>query len=422
VAAFRWFLVVASAAVAVGAWVQHLRDGVAGVRAPSSPKYHCPMHPKVVADEPGSCPICFMALEPIAAVPLGKPQDDASVPKGLVPLALSLDRVQAIGVKTVPVVDKVLLPHGRGNGVVEAAEAGFSQVHVRTPGFVERVYVTDTGATVVRGQPLFAFYSPEILRAQEELLVARQWKGENDSSVLSSTRTKLELWGMGSREIDVVLATGRVQRSITVAASEAGTVTRKGLVTGAYVTPDMVLYELQDLSRILVVAQVSPQVSAEVKRGQSAVFRSVKDPNRPWPFVVDWVYGTSETGTLRVRLRPREATTGLRPGEYGSVEFASEPRRGLVVPKDAVLHAEGQSYVFVDRGAGQFDVRLVQEEAVGDQEVLLRDGVALGDAVVAGAAFLLDSESRLRAALVEPPTGQGTSGSDAAPAGDGGKP
>src|SRR5262249_18971000 len=143
--------------------------------------YHCPMHPQVHADSPGTCPICGMDLVPDQALP-SPPSNEPSTPStapglnpspgntppGTAPIDLSLDRIQAIGVRTALVQESTTSEHVRAVAVILPTEQGTAEVHVRTPGFVEQIFVTQTGVSVKRGTPLLAIYSPEIFQAQGE--------------------------------------------------------------------------------------------------------------------------------------------------------------------------------------------------------------------------------------------------------------
>jgi Cu(I)/Ag(I) efflux system membrane fusion protein len=271
---------------------------------------------------------------------------------------------------------------------------------VRAPAFVERVAITRSNERVRAGQTLAWVYSPEIVRAQEELLVAQRWgHGEESLSVAATARERLVLLGMSARDIDAMLASGRAQRTVAVRAPMSGHVTAFEAVVGSYVTPDTRLYEITDFSRVRVVATpftddvswLAPGVTARfVPRGGGAPVIVAFDLVEPGV--------TESTRTLRARFDPpRDAS--LRPGDIGELIVERPPRDAIVVPRDAVIDTGRARYVFVERRAGTFEPRRVELGALHGEERIITAGLEAGERVVARGAFVLDSESRLQAAL-----------------------
>jgi membrane fusion protein, copper/silver efflux system len=435
----RWMILGAAAFVAVVAWWSYasaeLRGPTEVTRA--SAKYHCPMHPQIVSNEPGECPICHMTLEPMAsnrsgtapptsppsaaasaakvAPPRAAPPGSAtgsvapgSTPPGTTPISLTLDRIQSIGVRTAVVGEGRASPTLRATAVVAPTEQGVVEVHVRTSGFVERLQVNQTGIPVLRQQALFAFYSPEIYQVESELLASNRWSAPDAGSTASnSSRHKLELLGMSPRDIDQVIKTGEAMRAIPIYAPQAGYITKKNVVAGSYVTPDMTLYEIQDLSQVYVVADVFQRDVDFLQKGTPGRFTPTRHVEQPVEVRVDLVYPTlnAESRTTRVRMivrNPKGVT--FRPGEYGTVEFAAPARKTVTVPRDAVVDTGLHAYVFVVQGEGIFSPReVVLGEDQGEMVTVLA-GISPGDRVVSGATFLIDSESRLQASAAQAAT------------------
>jgi Cu(I)/Ag(I) efflux system membrane fusion protein len=452
-AAVRWAFIVIAAVAALGTWTAY---GTRGQRSPgaselAAPKYHCSMHPQITSNEPGQCPICGMDLVPIEpTTPSQRPSPDAAiaareahytcpmhpevvqdhpgncpvckmaleraeddagapdaVPPGLVPIDLSLDRQQSIGVRVERVEERVGASELRVAATVAAPEQGVAEVHVRTPGFVERISVRETGVRVRAGSELFAMYSPEVFQAEAELLAARTFG--NGGQAVAGIRQKLELLGMAPATIDEVLATGKPVRAIPVLAPATGFVTKKQVVLGSYVVPETALYEVTDLSRMYVIADVSPRDIDAVRVGTEGTYVPA-DAATSYRTKVDLVYPqvAMEARTTRVRMQVTNPGAALRPGQYGYVTFAMASRKVVAIPRGALVDIGADRYVFVAEGDGHFTPRRVRTGAETGERVEVLEGLRADERVVASATFLVDSESRLRASLARvqsPPEG-----------------
>ncbi|MBS2012500.1 MAG: efflux RND transporter periplasmic adaptor subunit [Deltaproteobacteria bacterium] len=462
----RWVIVAMTASLAAFTWLSFAgaqlgrKDGA----VTTAPKYHCPMHPQIVSDAPGECPICHMNLEPIvpdrpsdATAPVG-PQPEAgiapiqrasqaggsapafacpmhpevtsstagrcsickmalepiardggassaalpgSVPLGTIAIELALDRIQAIGVRTAVAEETTLAMPIRSTAIVAAPEQGTAEVHVRTAGFVERVHVDQTGTEVGTGQTMLSVYSPEILQAQHELLATRAWM--SDGGIGSSpARVKLELLGMTPADITRVLEKREPMRAVAVVAPRGGFVTKKNVVLGSYVTPEMTLYEIQDLSRVYVVADLLSADVQHVRIGAAAKFVPSSRPDDAVSAKIDLVYPavTPDARTRRVRMQiPNPRDRALAPGEYGALEIATTNRRAVTVPRDALVDTGSSTYVFVVEREGRFAPRVVVTGSSAGERIVVEAGLQAGDRVVSGATFLIDSESRLQASI-----------------------
>jgi Cu(I)/Ag(I) efflux system membrane fusion protein len=405
-AVVRWVIVALAAGLALFAF--------AGVlHRPAGPQsgqlYYCPMHPSVVMDHPGECPICGMTLVPKQA---GSAPSKPPIP-GLPALSavdLSPERIQLIGMKTAKVQRQSLGGELRTVGVVAPSERGLSQVTVRFTGWVEKLTAA-TGERVRRGQVLATIYSPELLKAEQELLVARGWgaqPGKPDeltASLGESARQRLVLMGISEREIDEVVRTGKATVALPLRSPADGFVVARNAVVGGAVQPGTVLFDIADLSKVWVNADVYEQDLARVAVGQEARLELAAFPGQSLTGRVQQVSPVLEaqnrTMRVRVELKNRFDASGprLRPGMYGTVFLALPATTGLMVPSEAVVDTGENKYVFVATGGGHFEPRPVKVGGQMRDRMEILAGLAEGDVVVTTGNFLLDSESKLRAAI-----------------------
>jgi Cu(I)/Ag(I) efflux system membrane fusion protein len=410
-AGVRWAILAGVVLLAAGSWWAYLAPRHEATAPVVAAKYQCPMHPQVVSDLPGDCPICHMALVPIetdagaaGAAAIVSPDPDAgpsSMPPGTTAVSVPQERAQAIGVRTALAAERATSGGLRVTASIAAADQSVAEVHVRSAGFVERIPVDQVGLSVAKGQELLAVYSPEVFQAEMELITARQW-ADGGARTLDAARAKLDLLGVDARDIERIVASGTPIRAVPVYAPEAGIVTKKTALRGAYVTPEMPLFTIEDRSRVYVVADVFAQDVASIKVGTPGKFTLWQRPDVSLSAKVDLIYPSvdPESRTTRVRMTVPNAKGALRPGDYGDVELAgTTPGRELVVPRDAVIDTGETKYVFLVDSPGQFTPRTVDVGPEQGGDIVIRSGLAAGDRVVSGATFLIDSESRLQASL-----------------------
>jgi len=418
-AAVRWAILLATFALAAGTWwTQVLAPEPAAV---GDARFYCPMHPQITSPVPGTCPICSMRLEPIPDDPMGGAHDhdhgdhasvaDAGAPPLEVgPVMLTTERRQLAGIASVPVRRASAGGALRIPATVRAREASISEVRTRVPAFVERAAVRETGVQVRAGQPLAWVYAPEIVQAQEELLVASRWSASGaqtaeGDALRERARERLRLLGVGERDLDAIVASGRSTRTVPLRAPASGWVTERRAVVGAYATPDEPLYVIADLARVWVVASAfADQLGALPETGARATFHP--RAGAPVEVTLERVVPTveSEARTIEVRfvaenpVRAGQSLT-LLPGAIGELALELPRSDALVVPRDAVIDTGARRHVFVEREGGLFEPREVVLGALSGDDRVIIGGLEEGERVVARGTFVLDSESRLSSAL-----------------------
>ena len=413
----------------------------AGHRHNPSDPFFCPMHPEETgADANARCPICEMKLEkrpsgaqtPPAPGATGAMQPSAPAPTaaaapvqahgvpGLVPLELSMDRVQLIGVRTAPATSETLVPELRTVGYVTADESKLARVHTRFSGWIERLAVATTGQKVKRGQVLAGLYNLELLPAQQEFLAAQRWSSSTaaphggtaasqTSRMEQDARSRLELFGLSPAEIASITKTGKPTRTVAVTAPIAGYVIQKNAVQGTYVQPGTELFEIADLSKVWVLADIYEYEIGRVNVGQGASVVVGAYPKEPFAGKVGFIYPIVDpsTRTLRVRVELDNKDLKLRPGMYGDVVLQLATATGVVVPIEALVDTGDHQYVFIAKEGGRFEPRLVKAGARSGDKVQILEGLSAGETVVTTSNFLIDSESRLRAAIEGTPKSSG---------------
>jgi Cu(I)/Ag(I) efflux system membrane fusion protein len=410
----RWALVVVAAVVAAFSIASYAGIHPGGSKSAPRPQlYTCPMHPAIVQDHPGECPICGMTLVPkldgVAPSPGVAPSSpgkaEAPVP-GLANIDLPPGRVQLMGMRTSIVKRAQIAGDLRTVGVVAANERGLAQITIRFAGWIEKLLVSETGEHVRRGQVLATVYSPDVLRAEQELLVTRGWGGQGDVKGLEETaRRRLELLGISGQEIDEVLRVGKAPDAIAIRSPVDGTIVGKNAVVGLAIQPGTVLFQVADLSTVWVTADVHESDVSRVHIGQTARFEPSSSAGEPQNGKVKFIYpivdAQSRSLTVRLELKNRFDRSGpkLRPGMYGNVYLALPATTGLMVPREAVVDTGEAHYLFVAKEGGHFEPRLVKIGARQDDAVEILSGVSEGETVVTTGNFLVDSESRLQAAI-----------------------
>jgi len=376
---------------------------------PAEPKilyYQDPMHPWYHSDKPGIAPDCGMKLVPVYASEAAGP----SLAPGSV--EISPARQQLMGVTTAKAEYRALDKTLRTVGQVAMDETRLVNVHVKVNGWIQKVFVDSTWQQVKKGEPLFTLYSPDLLATEQEYLLALRARdslaqstfpevARGGATLLEATRRRLELWDLTDGQIHQLELEGKPQHDITFYAPADGYVLERKAYPNQYVTPEMEIYKLVDLSTIWVQGDIYESEAPDVSLGEQAVLTSEALPNVAMRGRLSFIYPDvkPDTRTLTVRMEFPNPALRLKPGMFVNVELHRGLGRRLTVPVDAVLDSGEHQRVFVDRGNGVFEPREVKVGArAGDYAVIL-SGLRTGERVATRANFLIDSESNLRESM-----------------------
>ena len=293
-------------------------------------------------------------------------------------------------------------------GLVNFDETRVAQVAPKFGGFIERLHVNFTGQPVRRGQPLLDIYSPELVAAQEELLLAgRLEQTMNESAVpgvpagttdlVAAARRRLQLWDISDQQIDQILASGTVRRTLTLHAPASGVVVEKNVVEGQAVQPGQTLYTIANLSEVWVEVELRESDVGTVREGSGATIELGSYPGRPFKGRVEYVYPIlqEQTRTVKARVAVANSEGLLKPGMYATVRIMTPSRTALTVPSSAIVRTGERAMVFVDMGGGRLMPHEVELGRVAGDYTEVLTGVEPGQRVVTSAQFLLDSESNL---------------------------
>ena len=361
-----------------------------------------PMHPAYKSGKPGIAPDCGMDLVPVYegdAGPAGGAQTDV---QGYSNVKLTTSRQQLIGVQTGIAETRSIGRTVRTAGRVAVDETRLHTITTKFDGYIEKLYVDYTGKEVRRGQPLFSVYSPELLATQQEYLLALR-AAKQSPLLLESSRRRLQLWDIGAADIRRLEETGQPRKSLTIASPASGVVLTKAAIEGARITAGAPLFEIAGLDRVWVVADVYETELAIVRAGAEAKVTLTYLPGRTFTGKITFITPTVDpmTRTAKVRIEVDNRDASLKPDMYAEVVIQEPARTVTVVPESSVLATGTRSVLFVVKEDGTFEPREVQTGTKSDRFIEIRSGVKPGEKVATQANFLIDSESRLKAALAQ---------------------
>jgi multidrug efflux pump subunit AcrA (membrane-fusion protein) len=399
-------LLAAAAGAAGGAYWQrrHAASSGPGAEEAAEPGqlWTCGMHPQVIQEGPGICPICRMKLTPAGAA--------ASSGEGI---AIDPVVVENMGIRVAPVVEGTLRRAVRAPGYVREAEPTQHDVTLKVGGWVKRLHANTEGMHIQKGAVLFEVYSPELFAAQAELIAARRaleglpsgadpLARREAERILDTAREKLLLWDVDPGDLDAIAGENRPRDTVLFRSPADGHVVEKLVVEGSPIEPGKRLFRIVDHSTLWLDASIYERDIPFVAEGQTAEATTAAFPGRTFSGRIILIHPHLDmmARTATARILVRNPDLDLKPGMYAAVELPGRAlERTVLAPREAIIDTGIRQVAFVHLGGGRFDPRDVKMGIEGEKGMVqILDGLKPGELVVTSGQFLLDAESRTREA------------------------
>lgn len=343
-----------------------------------------PMDPNYKRDNPGKSPM-GMDLIPV--------YEDAGGDQEIGTVTISPDVVNNLGVRTAPATRGQLDVSVNTVGYVQYDEDRLVHIHPRVEGWIEKLHVKAAGDPVIQGEPLYALYSPTLVNAQEELLLALK---RNNPTLITAAMERLSALQVPHSEINRLKKSGKVSQTITITAPQSGVLDNLNTREGMFVKPGMEMMAIGQLEHIWVIGEIFERQAASVQVGDAVRMRLDYLPGREWKGNVDYIYPSlnAKTRTAQVRVHFDSSDRFLRPGMFAQMTIVTKPsRETLLIPREALIRTGSQSRVVLAKGEGRFKSIAVKVGRIGEDKVEILSGLKDGERIVTSAQFLIDSES-----------------------------
>lgn len=363
-----------------------------GVAKEKQQTFTCPMHPQVIKNEMGTCPICGMDL-----VPFEKNSDD---------LALKLDDKRQVlaNITTIIIGENTLSGAKQLNGRLTVNPEQSSYISSRIAGRIEHLYIRETGVRVNKGQPLYKIYSEQLATLQQEYLMAvaqeKQFQGDKvEREIVASAKQKLLLYGQSESQLQQLLKTQKRDPFVMFYAPESGVVAELSVTQGQYVSEGSPILRLEGYGQLWVEADVYPAEASGIKVGQKVKVIVSGWEDQPQEMVISFITPSLQSGTQLTQVRGSIPNPGnqWQPGLQANV-FLPSANKGnvLTLPVDAVIRDGKGMHVWIKTGKETFEPRLVKTGTENESQVEITEGLKNGDQVVVTGAYLLYSEYVLK--------------------------
>lgn len=329
-----------------------------------------------------------------------------------VPIEVPQEQQSKIGLKVAKAEKKKVEHTIRTVGTVTADQTKEAHVHTKINGWIEQIYADYIGKPVKKGQSLFELYSPDLVSTQEEYLAARK-QGAPGREIAVTALERLKLWGVPQSEIDRLKKSGKAKRSVTFDSPVDGFIVNKTAIRGMYITPEMELYHIADLSRIWIIVTLYEYDVAVISVGDEAEIQLPYDPDKSFKGKISYIYPEIEieTRTAKARIELDNPDQKLKPGMFSNISLKKNLGEAIVIPDDAVIDTGTRKIVFVKTGTSRFEPREIKAGPRIENTFAILSGLKEGEEIVTSAHFLIDAESKFQAALQKgSPTNSGHGG------------
>ncbi|MGB4843592.1 MAG: efflux RND transporter periplasmic adaptor subunit [Ferruginibacter sp.] len=351
--------------------------------------YTCSMHPQIMEDKPGNCPICHMELIVV------KRTNTAADEILLNDEQIRLGNIQTDTIRNGMIGDKMIL-----TATLNTDESKVNSINARIMGRIDRLYFKNMGDYVSKGVHLYDLYSEELNNAKQEYIVAVEKQQSLDNSIIDfnrlvqSAKTKLLLWGMSDAQVNELTKTKKASPLTSFYSNESGYITELPVMEGQYVSEGSIIVKLADLSSLWAEAQVyTSQLSAIDLKG-TAIVQFPDIPGKEWKGKIEFanpeIVSDSRLNLVRVSI-PNPGGL-LKPGMPAYVSIKSKELNTLTLPSDAVLRDGKMNIVWVQSGKNSYKMKMVQTGLESGDRLEIKSGLQNGDVVVTRGAYLLNSE------------------------------
>lgn len=405
--------------------------------------YTCGMHPQIISDEPGNCPICEMKLTPVKqsqqtnkerkilyyrnpmnpSIISDHPQkdemgmdyvpvyEDEASAEGIVTIDPEVQ--QNMNIKTEIVQSRKLSPVVITNGILTLDETKQSIVTTRVDGWIEKLYVNYTGQLIQKGSKLMEIYSPMLISAQQELITALSYNDKTNlaqlrdlknsgNELIKQAEKKLKLLNINDEEIERIKNTKEIRTTLTLYSKYTGTVLEKNIIEGQKIIAGEPLLKIADLSSLWLTADIYEYELQKVKLGSKVSLKLKSFPDKTFFGKASFVYPTidPDSRTIKIRADINNSSGLLKPNMYAAVSIEGpETKLTPVIPENSVIRTGKKDIVIIDLGNGKFKPQEVQLGLYADGYYQVLSGLTEGMKIVTSAQFLIDSESNLKAAI-----------------------
>lgn len=376
----------------VGSFFACSNDNKKTVANSDGSKYTCPMHPQIIKDEMGTCPICAMDLVKV------------SQQKKVQGLTLMENQIRLANIKTIKIGENSFTDRKLINARLVNNPLNTQIISSKFSGRVNQLYFQEAGLKVNKGQALYKIYSEELLTLQKDyMLNLKQQKAFPQEKIyqnlLSASRNKLSLYGYSTPQINALVTNNQTNPYITVYAPMSGVITELNINEGQYVSEGSTVYRLEDFDSLWVEADLYPSESGEIKVGQAIEILISGFENQPIKTKVEFVSPQLNDASqiLTIRSSVRNVNYNFQVGMQANISFAYfSQNNGLTLPNDAVLRDESGNHVWIKTNKSDFEYRIVEIESENEKSVLIKSGIKKGEEVVISGAYLLSSEYILK--------------------------